>query len=55
MRLDVQWTEPDFTEISLNMEVTAYVRTDDESNPHAAMRGEEDMRGEEAESVSTRH
>ncbi len=29
----MQWTEPDFTEISLNMEVTAYVRTDGETKP----------------------
>lgn len=26
----MRWTEPDFTEISLNMEVTAYVRTEGE-------------------------
>ena len=46
---DMQWTEPDFTEISLNMEVTAYVRTDDDSEPFI------DMRGAEDESASTRH
>jgi coenzyme PQQ precursor peptide PqqA len=25
----MQWTRPDFQEITLNMEVTAYVNTDD--------------------------
>lgn len=25
----MQWTKPDFVEITLNMEVTAYVNTDD--------------------------
>lgn len=25
----MQWTKPDFQEITLNMEVTAYVNTDD--------------------------
>jgi coenzyme PQQ precursor peptide PqqA len=25
----MQWTKPDFQEISLNMEVTAYANTDD--------------------------
>ncbi len=30
----MQWTKPDFEEISLNMEVTAYVNTDvDASKP----------------------
>lgn len=30
----MQWTKPDFEEISLNMEVTAYVNTgDDEKTP----------------------
>ncbi len=29
----MQWTEPDFTELSLNMEVTAYVRGDGDSEP----------------------
>ena len=38
----MQWTKPDFTEISLNMEVTAYVRTDDVSEPGTKMRIEED-------------
>ena len=28
----MQWTKPDFEEISLNMEVTAYVNTDDEDS-----------------------
>ena len=28
----MQWTKPDFEEISLNMEVTAYVNTDDENS-----------------------
>lgn len=27
----MQWTKPDFQEISLGMEVTAYVNTDDKS------------------------
>ena len=27
----MQWTKPDFEEISLNMEVTAYVNTDGEA------------------------
>ena len=27
----MQWTKPDFEEISLNMEVTAYVNTDDKA------------------------
>ena len=50
----MRWTEPDFTEISLNMEVTAYVRTDDSeplgnSEPLIAMWSEEDK------SASTRH
>ena len=27
----MEWTKPDFVEISLNMEVTAYVNTDDEN------------------------
>ncbi len=35
---DMQWIEPDFTEISLNMEVTAYVRTDGEENESASTR-----------------
>jgi coenzyme PQQ precursor peptide PqqA len=26
----MQWTRPDFQEITLNMEVTAYVNTDDD-------------------------
>lgn len=26
----MQWTKPDFQEITLNMEVTGYVNTDDE-------------------------
>ena len=26
----MEWTKPDFEEISLNMEVTAYVNTDDD-------------------------
>ncbi len=45
---DMQWTEPDFTEISLNMEVTAYVRTDGETQPLIG------TRSEERESSSTR-
>ncbi len=53
MRLDVQWTEPDFTEISLNMEVTAYVRTDASEPP--AIRSRSAMWSEEAKSASTRH
>ena len=28
----MEWTKPDFVEISLNMEVTAYVNTDDEKH-----------------------
>ncbi len=28
----MQWIKPDFEEISLNMEVTAYVNTDDDDN-----------------------
>ena len=36
------WTEPDFTEITLNMEVTAYAGTDDVSGPRTEMRTEED-------------
>jgi coenzyme PQQ precursor peptide PqqA len=31
----MQWTKPDFEEISLNMEVTAYVNTDDEAGQSA--------------------
>jgi coenzyme PQQ precursor peptide PqqA len=27
------WTKPDFVEISLNMEVTGYVNTDDQREP----------------------
>ena len=50
----MQWTEPDFTEISLNMEVTAYVLIDDDSEPLIDMRGV-DMRGEKDESARTRH
>ncbi len=45
----MQWTEPDFTEISLNMEVTAYVLIDEDSEPLI------DMRGEKDESARTRH
>jgi coenzyme PQQ precursor peptide PqqA len=29
----MQWTKPDFEEISLNMEVTAYVNTEEASKP----------------------
>ncbi len=29
----MQWTEPNFEDISLNMEVTAYTTTDDETKP----------------------
>ena len=29
----MQWTKPDFEEISLGMEVTAYVNTDDTLQP----------------------
>ena len=29
----MEWTKPDFVEITLNMEVTAYVNTDDEKHP----------------------
>lgn len=28
----MQWIKPDFEEISLNMEVTAYVNTDDDAD-----------------------
>ena len=45
----MQWTEPDFTEISLNMEVTAYVRTDGDTKPLI------DMRSEETQSASAHH
>ena len=38
----MQWTKPEFTEISLNMEVTAYVATDDASEPGTEKRTEED-------------
>ncbi len=38
----MQWTKPEFTEISLNMEVTAYVATDDASEPGTKKRTEED-------------
>ena len=31
----MQWTKPDFEEISLGMEVTAYVNTDDHNGPEA--------------------
>ena len=48
----MQWTEPDFTEISLNMEVTAYVLIGDDSEPLIDMSAV-DMRGEKDESVST--
>ena len=44
----MKWIEPDFTEISLNMEVTAYVRTDGEKQPLSG------TRSEERESASTR-
>jgi len=29
----MQWTKPDFEEIALSMEVTAYSNTDDETTP----------------------
>ena len=32
------WTKPDFQEITLNMEVTAYVNTDDTIQPPAEAR-----------------
>ncbi len=36
----MQWTKPDFQEITLNMEVTAYVNTDDAVvKPAEARRG----------------
>lgn len=42
------WTKPDFVEISLNMEVTAYVNTDDK----AGVRGSESGAREERENDS---
>jgi coenzyme PQQ precursor peptide PqqA len=42
------WTKPDFVEVTLNMEVTAYVNTDDK----AGVRGQEPGVREESESAS---
>ena len=38
----MHWTKPEFTEISLSMEVTAYVGTDEVSEPGTKTRTEED-------------
>ena len=40
--LQMQWTKPEFTEISLSMEVTAYVGTDEVSEPGTKKRTEKD-------------
>jgi coenzyme PQQ precursor peptide PqqA len=32
-RMTMAWTKPEFTEVTLSMEVTAYVNTDDEALP----------------------
>jgi len=42
------WTKPDFIEITLNMEVTAYVNTDDKPG----VRSQESRVREENESAS---
>ena len=44
----MHWTAPDFTDISLNLEVTAYVLIDDDSEPLI------EKRGKEEESAGTR-
>jgi coenzyme PQQ precursor peptide PqqA len=48
----MQWTKPDFQDIPLNMEVTAYVNTDDLQTPEGASRRPDEPAGAPRETTA---